>query len=290
MLALMAVFSSTQTAFRASVTQSDVLQSGRAIMDMITADFRQMAPSDSIYAPEMTVSTNASSTNLFNITSPVNFWLSNPYITLLQPLIGVSQNQQRTNQVQCFFILTCENQVWKGVGYFVDTQSSAYVYPLYRYDSSVMPGRPGPAQIFTNFLSNLASPASDSNTNLHHLLDGVVHLNVRAYDPNGVQLTNGYAWNQPYIVRNATFNQIPPVTTFNGDVSIIMCSNTLPAAVEIQLGVLEDRTLARAASFGLAYPTPPPYNYANYLTQQAGKVHLFRQRVVIPNFDPTAYQ
>ena len=87
-------------------------------MDMITADFRQMAPSDSIYAPNMTVSTNASSTNLFNITSPVNFWLSNPYTTLQQSLIGVTQNQARTNKVQCCFILTFENQIWKGVGYF----------------------------------------------------------------------------------------------------------------------------------------------------------------------------
>ena len=105
-----------------------------------------------------------------------------------------------------------------------------------------------------------------------------------------MQLTNGYAWNQPYVVRNATFNQIPPVATYNGDVSIIMCSNTLPAAVEIQLGVLEDRTLARAASFGLTYTPGQPYNYATYLAQQAGKVHLFRQRVNLPNLDPTAYQ
>ena len=44
-LALMAVFNSTQTAFRASVTQTDVLEGGRAAMDMMTADLRQMAPS-----------------------------------------------------------------------------------------------------------------------------------------------------------------------------------------------------------------------------------------------------
>ena len=38
-IALMAVFNSTQSAFRASVTQTDVLESGRAAMDMITRRF-----------------------------------------------------------------------------------------------------------------------------------------------------------------------------------------------------------------------------------------------------------
>ena len=41
----MAVFNSTQTAFRASVTQTDVLEGGRAAMDLMAADLRQMAPS-----------------------------------------------------------------------------------------------------------------------------------------------------------------------------------------------------------------------------------------------------
>ncbi len=43
--ALMAVFNSTQAAFRASVTQTDVLESGRAAMEMITTDLRAMSPS-----------------------------------------------------------------------------------------------------------------------------------------------------------------------------------------------------------------------------------------------------
>jgi type II secretory pathway pseudopilin PulG len=281
MLALMAVFNSTQTAFRASITQTDVLQGGRATMDMITSDFRQMSPSDNIYAPNLT-------SNLNNISSPVNFWLSRQGVTLYQSLIGVSQNQVRTNQIQSFFILSYQNQVWKGVGYFVDPYSTNYIFPLYRYDSSVIPGRPTPIQIFSAFLDNLSIPgfpASDNNTNIHHLLDGVVHLNVRAYDPNGVQLTNGYPFGQSYVIHNATFINYP-----SSEVSMILCSNTLPAAVEIQLGVLEDRTLSRAASFGLVAPPNSTYNYSNYLSQQSGKVHLFRQRVTIPNADPTVYQ
>ena len=44
-VALMSVFSSTQTAFRASVTQTDILEGGRAAMDMIAQDLKEMAPS-----------------------------------------------------------------------------------------------------------------------------------------------------------------------------------------------------------------------------------------------------
>jgi len=281
-LALMAVFNSTQTAFRASVTQSDVLEGGRATMDMMANDLRQMAPSGGANAT-LPVPPNppAFLTGQF-INQPVNFWLSPPTVTINQSLIGVSNNQYRTNQVQSFFILSYQNQTWKGVGYFVDTNSTSFIYPLYRYDSSVMPGRPTPYQIFTNFMWLFAfEPIGDTNIYIHHLLDGVVHLNVRAYDPNGFALTNGYGLNQPVVVQNTTFYF--PV---GGEVSLFMCSNTLPAAVEIQLGVLEDRTRSRATSFGLS----SSMNYSNYLSQQVGKVHLFRQRVTIPNADPTTYQ
>ena len=47
-LALMAgVLNSTQRASRASVTQTTILEGGRATVDMISADLRAMVPSDS---------------------------------------------------------------------------------------------------------------------------------------------------------------------------------------------------------------------------------------------------
>ena len=44
-LALMAVFNSTQAAFRASLTQTDVLEGGRSVMGLIKSDFESMTPS-----------------------------------------------------------------------------------------------------------------------------------------------------------------------------------------------------------------------------------------------------
>jgi hypothetical protein len=57
--------------------------------------------------------------------------------------------------------------------------------------------------------------------------------------------------------------------------------------VEINLGVLEDRTLQRAESLP---NLPPAWAQSNYLAGHVGQVHLFRQRVWIRNVDPSAYQ
>ncbi len=47
-LVLMTVFNSTQSAFRAGVTQTDVLEGGRVAMDMIVSDLKVMTPSGSL--------------------------------------------------------------------------------------------------------------------------------------------------------------------------------------------------------------------------------------------------
>ena len=110
---------------------------------------------------------------------------------------------------------------------------------------------------------------------MSHLMDGVVDLTVRAFDPNGAWMTAGST-----NAQNVTFL---PVTLGVG--GFFMYSNTLPASVEIEMGVLEDRTLQRAGSLSASSTAQ-----ASYLQRQAGAVHIFRQRVSIPNVDPSAYQ
>jgi hypothetical protein len=299
----MAVFNGTQTAFRASITQTDVLEGSRAAMDLMVNDFRQMYPSggnnatnyDSSIPWQFKTYLPPSIVNPYNPPSaPINFWVSTNSPTVVQSLIGStlggsSAPNSRTNQVQSVFILTFQDQVWRGIGYFVDTNSAAYIYPLYRYDSYLstnLPARPTPVQIFTNFswiLGTMTNFDANPYGYVSRLLDGVVQYNVLAFDTNGVWLTNGYTFGQPITVENSLF--YPPTTDPSGAISFFMCSNTLPSAVEIQMGVLEDRTLQRASTF-----LPNSLSQSNYLAQQAGKVHLFRQRVTIPNLDPVAYQ
>lgn len=269
-IALMGVFNSTQAAFRASVTQTDVLEGGRAAMDLITGDLRAMSPSGG---------TNYAVINNVFYLGPVNFAVSVPNAAsppLIQPLIASSAS--RTNVLENFFILQRQNQTWTGVGYAVaNTNSGNSLYPLYRFSMSTNVAAASPLVLYTNFVGEVNS---GNFTNMSHLLDGVIGLRVRAFDPNGVWLTNGYSFGTSNTLKNVFYE-----SPYLGEVGLYMFSNSLPASVEVELATLEDRTLQRASTW-------PNGSIAqsNYLAQQAGKVHLFRQRVAIPNVDPAAYR
>jgi type II secretory pathway pseudopilin PulG len=272
-LALMAVFNSTQTAFRASVTQTDVLEGGRATMDLMTADLRQMTPS---------LGGSNAFVDVYDPQEPVNFYVNtNSNQPLVQSLVGVSNpNTQRTNVLEDFFVLSRGNLngslTWFGTGYAVYV-SPTNLYSLYRFYMTTNVAAANPQTLFTNFTHAVWD---GSFTNWSHLLDGVVDLTVHAYDTNGVWMTNGYALGYTNTAKNVLF--LPSAL---GQTGYCMFSNTLPAAVEIELGVLEDRTLQRAAT----WPNGS-LSQSNYLALQAGKVHIFRQRVTVPNVDSSAYQ
>jgi prepilin-type N-terminal cleavage/methylation domain-containing protein len=251
-LALMAVFGSTQNAFRASVTQTDVLEGGRAAMDLVVQDLKEMSPS-------FGVSNGA-----------VNFYaaITNSPGPLVQSLIA--SGQSRTNIVEKIFILSRENQTWTGVGYVVDPTSTSSINPLYRFSISTNVSAATPAMLFNIFITN-------STAAMSHLLDGVVEFRVRAFDANG-------AWMNNFYTNVYNFKPLTAISGY-GEAGFYMFSNTLPASVEIQMATLEDRTLQRASTW--------PDNsilQSNYLAQQSGKVHVFRQRVSIPNFAPSAYK
>ena len=269
-LALMAVFNSTQAAFRASVTQADVLESGRAVMDQMTADLRVMSPSFGRY-------------DLANYANDaVNFFAgAPPPATLIQPLVGGTS--RRTNALDNIFILSRGNAngvpTWYGVGYAVEPyKPSGPLYSLYRFATNHPVAAVDPAFIFTNeFRAFLAAV-----TNGSHLMDGVVALTVRAYDVNGRWMTANIIASPGGPTTNKNVKYVPLQW---GQVGFYMFSNTLPASVEIEMGVLEDRVLQRAESLSGSSRAQ-----SNYLAGAAGQVHVFRQRVSIPNVDPSAYQ
>ena len=275
-LALMQVFTTTQRAFRAGVTQTDVLEGSRAAVDLISSDLRSMTASGGY--------SNA-------VTGPVNFFaLDNNYYglpslgywPLIQSLPGTGTH--RTNLLDYFYLLSRQNMKWIGVGYVVNYTNTASLYPLYRFYAETNISA-SPQGMFNGFIATINT---GQWTNLSHVLDGVVHLAVRAYDPNGYHLTNStqYAGGAWVTNKNVWFSL--PVW---GETGFYFYSNTLPAAVELQLGVIEDRALQRAESLPNYSPAAQPNDRRTaYLQGLSGNVHLFRQRVTIPNLDPTAYQ
>jgi hypothetical protein len=279
-LALMDVFSSTQRAFRASVTQVDVLEGSRAAMELITSDLRNMAAAggNTNILPSAALPRDVNFSTVANGFSYSASFSSPSYNPLVQSLPGSSSN--RVNVLQYFFILGHENTKWTGTGYVVDTGSTSPLYPLYRYHAEISVTQP-PRTLFTNFLAQINN---GTWTNMSHLVDGVVHLVVRPYDPNGVWVTNGYP----------PFMTVPPgVVTYGsyyGEGNIDFAGAAIPASVEVQMGVLEDRVLARAESLPNNLPALPPNDRRSlFLFNQSGAVHLFRQHVNIQNVDRSVY-
>jgi prepilin-type N-terminal cleavage/methylation domain-containing protein len=255
-IALMSVFNGTQRAFLATNTQTDVLEGGRAAMELITGDLRQMTPS------------------LDASNGTVNFYAAVNPTPLSQPLLASPTSQSRNNVLESYFILSRNNQTWTGTGYAVYNDTND-LYSLYRFSTNLNVGAGSPWMLFSLFTNAVAN---GNLAGMGHLLDGVVDFRVRAFDPNGVWMNSASR-----IYANAA-NFVRYGIPADGEVGFYMFSNTVPATVEIQMGVLEDRTLKRASTW-------PNGNSAqsSYLQQQAGKVHVFRQRVSVPNLDPAAY-
>jgi prepilin-type N-terminal cleavage/methylation domain-containing protein len=278
--ALMAVFSGTQRAFNASLTQTDTLEGGRAVMDLMAQDLESMIPSYDV-SNYFISNGNVITTNAVNFSTFVNANFASPPSPLYQSLVGSPDGAMRTNILENIFILGKSNiggvPSWIGTGYFVNTNlPDGTLYPLYRFymTTNATSGARGQNGLYLQFAEfQVTNSAAWS-----HLLDGVVNLTARAYDTNGVWMTNGYV--------NPFFIPVHNVVSFGnsyGEMNCLFFSNALPASVQIQLGTVEDRTLAHAEGLSGA-------GQSNYLVNAAGQVHLFTRRVWIRNLDPSAYQ
>src|SRR6185437_10944549 len=89
-IGLMAMFSQTQRAFRAGMAQTDQLEGGRMLSDLILQDFRQITP---------TMQTNG-----------VNFFAEIPNYAPAEEILPGGSNIFRTNIFQDVFFTKRQNQ------------------------------------------------------------------------------------------------------------------------------------------------------------------------------------
>ena len=276
-LGLMQMFNQTQRAYKLGTTQVDVLEGGRAVIDMMTRELSQMKP------------TKANDTT--NFYAHVAFF--GGYKPLRQELPGIptpasGPQPNRTNIIQELFFITEENQRWTAVGYFVDTPQEG-VGTLYRYEYKSDFGS-NPWYLFQRYDNDVGDFYTRRATNnMTRLLDGVVHFRVRAFTTNGFWITNSSAnviVRQPY----TTVYSSPDIRVSEVE-HYAFKSNAVPASIDLELGVLEDAALAKIkALYNPANAAAQTDSRRNYITNQAARTHLFRIRVPIRNVDPTAYQ
>ena len=261
-LGLLAMFSQTQRAFRTGVTQTDVMEAGRSALEMVAREVEQTTPT-----------CMSNSVNLFA------GW--NNY-SLVQSLTGktpAGNDQWRTNIQQNLLFTSRENQTWSWIGYGV-VSTGALPGALYRYETNV-----SAIEMAEVVARGRVDPFTNTNRQAQ-LVDGVVGFRVLAYDLYGQLIT-------PFVVPTNVWDRVLVSNSVPGELSYNywFLSNAVPAYVEIELGLLEAKTLERARN--LPYLTGQPaaaQPRVQFLEKQVGHVQVFRQRIPIRNVDPSVYQ
>ena len=244
-VSLYGMFYHTQRALRMNVNQVDVLESTRTTLELIRSDFTALAPS---YHPR--------GTNLVAFVSPVY----RP-VGLILPGQFVRSNylyeafllKRMTDHYEAvvYRVLQPTNWVgqrtWMGVGIL-----GRYATVLAHYDPDI-----------TRFALN--QPA----TAFTPVLEGVVHFRIQVYDINGGPLSRfdpdlSYP-DSVRIWRDQT-----------GQINFAFLQESLPAYVEIELGVLERSAYQQLLSL------PPGSDLARkFLSEHVGQIHFFRQQIPI---------
>ena len=147
------------------------------------------------------------------------------------------------------FMLARVNDQWNGIGYYV-ADANYGVGALYRF--SYATNRYYVTNLYGIFTNSPAPPDS-----LHRISDGVVHFLVRPH----------------YVITNWNGE------TFYGTNIDHTFTNTLPAFVEIEIGILESTTLKQFHSL-----TDNVAIAQNFLANHVGNIHFFRERVPVRNF------
>lgn len=291
-LGLLMMFSQTQRAFVSSMTQVDVLEAGRDVIDLVANDLVNMTPSEQANVLNFYADTN----DLFSI--PAN---------QLQALPSSVPGPPRTNYMQKFYFLSKNNLVWSAVGYqVVADDANEAVGTLYRFVTNIsvyaLPN-------FSYYMTNSGKANYSLAPNVYNgyelfvtsnkIADGIVHFRIRAFATNGFPIASdrfNNAWFRSSPTNQLASNEMnnatavlwgspayAPYSATQEPMGYKFWNNAMPAEVELEVGILEPQTLRTYQ--GLAPGTPQ----IKYLTNHVANVHLFRQRIHLGNVDPSAY-
>ncbi len=310
---LYSMFNETQKALRSNVSQVDVLESGRAAIERLVADFELAA------APGLPVT---QSLPVVPLTAP-HFYtgiLTNRIAgsrTVAMPTVqNLADGSQRTNVIHESFFLTRSNLNWVARGFFVSPSTNPVARAsngqitfgtLFRFSSPnvnfsannisniFQPQRRMTPELFENLWDVYLSSKSNgsfaiSNSVVAPLIDGVVHFKVQPVDSVGRPMRY---WTNSPTAESVNFrypsvalvrDPAPGGANFVTETRSAFFGESLPAYVEVEIGVLDPATLSRVKSFGNAALSQ------EYLSRQVGGVHLFRRMIPLrsaPNLQRT---
>jgi len=258
-LVLYGMFDQVQKALRGNVAQVDVLEGGRAAMQLLSGEMEQMEAA--------------------NVPLGTNLYVGLSAVPYQQALLDTN----RVNALDEIFFLSHLNKSWFGTGYRVLLANSngiatgladRGVGTLCRYtvksNDPDFPNATEPPR--SNLFLQVMLPILNRSNNLANyqpVLDGVLHFRVRAFDTNGFLMVSNIYPNVKIITN--VFFQSPPTT----ETQYSFTNSALPAYLEVEMAVLDPHVLEKYRGF------PNPIVGSNYLARQAGAVHLFQQRIPV---------
>ncbi|MBN9691732.1 MAG: prepilin-type N-terminal cleavage/methylation domain-containing protein [Verrucomicrobia bacterium] len=289
-LALFAMFNQTQKALLANVGQSDVMESGRSIMDLLGRDLTRARPSNLgsniVYVP--------GTTQIDEVINPA------ANLVVMRTAAGPTDNNVRnvfldqwrrdTLLHDVFYLSETEPGLWAGAGLFVAPEDPNNpddgVGTLYRYEDRQpvnLRGARGAKRadlLYDRFFNNAQYRANPTNSS--RLLDGVVFFRVTPFGPSGQALdrtsfsrTNLFPIPQGVLIGPDSRVGYPlNATLFRGQ--------AFPSSLEVELGLLPTELLDRYR----ALPPSPPGIRSRFLTNNIANILVFRQR--IPMATPSA--
>jgi len=263
-LGLLAMFTQVQRAWKSSITQSDVMEGGRATMALVMRDLQ-----------DMVALAQTSGTNLEVIDMVVNSALP----------LDQADGGFKDNFLQQLSFIRRVGDTWTGVAYRI-TNAAWGVGTLYRLEVTT-PNPASPLSAYYNHPNNLElvsefarlsvlgqNPPSNTNyafTDFGRVVDGVVNFTVTAFDANGVLMNN---LTNPRISTNE-------IICTNLSTDGVLTAQILPAYIEVELSVLEPALRDRFNARADLDATPNKQTARDFLRKKAGQVHIFRQRVPI---------
>ena len=299
---LYSMFNETQKALRSNVSQVDVLESGRAAIELLVSDLEQATAPGLPVLQSMPVRPMGPPHFMSGI---MTNRVGGQTYAAMPSLQNLADGSLRTNVIHEAFFLTRSNLNWVARGFFVSPTTNPVAQArsgqlsygtLFRFSSpNIDFGARDLNQLFrpqrrmdTNLFSNLwdvyRRTKSDagfavSNIVASPLIEGVVHFKLQPIDSMGRPMrywTNSPTaeqFNFSYPSVALVRDQAPGNTRFITETRSAFYGESLPIAVEVEVGVMDPATLARVKALD------NPELARDYLARQAGGVHLFRRIV-----------
>lgn len=286
-LTLYAMFDQTQKALHANISQTDVMESGRSVMELIVRDIERARSPNLAGAINLAIH----KTDFVKSASAPD-----PFVPP-----GTTDAKHRDYPLNdLFFLGQSQSNLWTAFGFYVGHSTNASKAPdetlgtLYRFQDPYVQSARGAAAPF-RFLAfydyypvlkgspinfNRPDPENDNFRNRFHraanstrLLDNVLFFRVLPFGREGLPIDQNtlrtyFAATNP-LAKGITVTNNPVSTHY----STGFTGTALPSAVEIELGMLSPRLWTQytnQVSFDLK---------TNFLAKHTADILVFRQRI-----------